>query len=151
MHTLRIDGNDIFAVREAVRTARKIATTESRPVMIEAMTYREGHHSTSDDSTQYRSTDEIKTWHESSNPVNRLRAYLEAQGWWTGEEEEALRKTERKAVLKAMTAAEKKHKPGMEDVFSDVYDQMPPHLAAQEAAMKEHVAKYPGQYDLNSH
>jgi len=38
-----------------MKAAREIAVNESRPVLIEAMTYRIGHHSTSDDSSAYRS------------------------------------------------------------------------------------------------
>lgn len=60
--TIRVDGNDLFAVYNATKAARAIATKESRPVLIEAMTYRLGHHSTSDDSTAYRSVDEMNSW-----------------------------------------------------------------------------------------
>jgi 2-oxoisovalerate dehydrogenase E1 component alpha subunit len=51
MHTIRVDGNDVFAVYNATREARSIAISDKRPVLIEAMTYRVGHHSTSDDSS----------------------------------------------------------------------------------------------------
>ena len=47
--TLRVDGNDILAVLKATQLARSYATTESKPVLIEAMSYRLGAHSTSDD------------------------------------------------------------------------------------------------------
>ena len=54
MDTIRVDGNDVFAVYNATRAARDICINENRPVLIEAMTYRIGHHSTSDDSSAYR-------------------------------------------------------------------------------------------------
>ena len=54
MATIRIDGNDVFAVYNATQKAREICIKQSRPVLIEAMTYRIGHHSTSDDSSAYR-------------------------------------------------------------------------------------------------
>jgi 2-oxoisovalerate dehydrogenase E1 component alpha subunit len=76
MVTIRVDGNDLFAVYNATKAARDIALKESRPVMIEAMTYRLGHHSTSDDSTAYRSVDEINSWEKSDNPLSRFRNYL---------------------------------------------------------------------------
>lgn len=44
---------DIWAAYNATVEARHIATTQNTPVMIEAMTYRVGHHSTSDDSTRF--------------------------------------------------------------------------------------------------
>ncbi len=86
--TIRVDGNDLFAVYNATRAAREIAVTQSRPVLIEAMTYRLGHHSTSDDSTAYRSIDEINSWERDDNPVARFRQYLVNKGWWDHETEE---------------------------------------------------------------
>ena len=40
MTTTRVDGNDVFAVYNAVKAARQIAVNQCKPVMIEAMTYR---------------------------------------------------------------------------------------------------------------
>ena len=35
-----MDGNDLFAVHNATKAAREYAVRESKPVLIEAMTYR---------------------------------------------------------------------------------------------------------------
>ena len=40
MKGIRVDGNDVFAVYNVTKAAREIAVKESRPVMVEAMTYR---------------------------------------------------------------------------------------------------------------
>lgn len=53
MLTIRVDGNDVFAVHNVTKEAREICVSHNRPVLIEAMTYRIGHHSTSDDSSMY--------------------------------------------------------------------------------------------------
>ena len=90
MVTIRVDGNDIFAVYNATKAAREIAVKESRPVLIEAMTYRLGHHSTSDDSTAYRSADEMNTWEKDDNPISRFKDYCFSKGFWTKEQDEAL-------------------------------------------------------------
>jgi len=82
MLTVRVDGNDVFAVYNAVSQARQVALNEMRPVLIEAMTYRIGHHSTSDDSTAYRSVDEVRYWDERDHPISRLRHYMVAKNWW---------------------------------------------------------------------
>jgi 2-oxoisovalerate dehydrogenase E1 component alpha subunit len=60
--TIRVDGNDFFAVYNVSKEARRIAAEECRPILIEAITYRVGHHSTSDDSTRYRAAQEIEQW-----------------------------------------------------------------------------------------
>ena len=43
---------------------------------------RLGHHSTSDDSSAYRSVDEVKYWDKEDHPIGRLRHYMMDQGWW---------------------------------------------------------------------
>lgn len=153
MHTIRVDGNDVWAVQAATTAAREIATGagadgKTRPVLIEAMSYREGHHSTSDDSTRYRTAEEIKSWREKSNPVRRLRRFLEAKGWWDSEKDEALQGAERRGVMSAMIAAEKKPVPDLKELFNDVYagPGLLPHLEAQKASLAEHMAKYPEHY-----
>jgi len=48
VETMRVDGNDLFAVYNAVSSARELIIKEKRPVLIEAISYRIGDHSTSD-------------------------------------------------------------------------------------------------------
>ena len=62
MDTIRVDGNDVLAVYSAVKEARRRAIEGSKPVLVEAMTYRVGHHSTSDDSFAYRARQEVEDW-----------------------------------------------------------------------------------------
>ena len=40
MMTIRVDGNDVFAVYNVTKAARYVAVNQERPVLIEAMTYR---------------------------------------------------------------------------------------------------------------
>ena len=40
IHTIRVDGNDILAVYNAVKEARRLCIEEGRAVLVEAMTYR---------------------------------------------------------------------------------------------------------------
>ena len=147
MHTIRVDGSDLFAVYAATKAARAIALGSgggpTQPVLVEAMTYRESHHSTSDDSTRYRTAEEIDSWRIKSNGTRRLRLYLEAQGLWTPAEEEALLEAEKREMLRIIAHVEAKPKVPVEHLFTDVYKVMPPHLAAQELEMREHTAKYP--------
>jgi 2-oxoisovalerate dehydrogenase E1 component alpha subunit len=48
MPSIRVDGNDLFAVYIATHQARELIIKEKRPALIEAITYRVGDHSTSD-------------------------------------------------------------------------------------------------------
>ena len=99
MVTIRVDGNDLFAVYNATRAARDIAVKESRPVLIEAMTYRLGHHSTSDDSTAYRSVDEMNSWEKDDNPILRFKNYLVKNNVLSGEMENQIDKENRDLVI----------------------------------------------------
>jgi 2-oxoisovalerate dehydrogenase E1 component alpha subunit len=75
--TIRVDGNDVWAIYNVTKAARKLAVEENRPVLIEALTYRIGHHSTSDDSSAYRPKKEVEDWKRLDNPLVRLRKWLE--------------------------------------------------------------------------
>ncbi|KAI3739006.1 hypothetical protein L2E82_29343 [Cichorium intybus] len=144
--SIRVDGNDALAVYSAVHQARKMAIQEQTPVLIEAMTYRTGHHSTSDDSTKYRSIDEIEWWRDDQNPVKRFRKFIENKGWWSDETESEHRSNIRKQVSQAIQVAERIEKPPIADMFSDVYDVPPKNLVEQEAFVRKIIKKHANDY-----
>lgn len=150
MPSLRVDGNDIFAVYDAVKAAREFALKHNRPVFIEAMTYRGGHHSTSDDSTRYREAAEIQVWNDHFSPINRLRSYMESRGLWDSDKEMELRRTARADVLEAMGKAEQEPFPPASELFTDVYDDIPQHLLEQQEQLNAHLSKYGEHYNLSS-
>src|SRR5262249_29868789 len=49
------------------------------PTLIEAYTYRMGAHTTSDDPTRYRLSDELESW-KLKDPIERMKAYLSRNG-----------------------------------------------------------------------
>ncbi|CAH1154993.1 unnamed protein product [Phaedon cochleariae] len=149
MHTVRVDGNDVFAVYNATRRAKEYALRESKPVLIEAMTYRVGDHSTSDDSSAYRSPDEVKQWSTNDYPTDKLRFHMESRGLWDKEKEKEWQQQARKDVMAAFQAGEVKHKPHWSVMFDEVYKFVPPHLQKQKADMKEHMDKYKEHYPLD--
>ncbi|KAG0242178.1 hypothetical protein BGX31_000515 [Mortierella sp. GBA43] len=151
MHTIRVDGNDVWAVYKATQEARKIAVGQNKPVLIEAMTYRVGHHSTSDDSSAYRSKKEVEDWKRNDNPIVRMRKWLENKGWWDEAKENTHKSAQRTAVLKSFAAAEKRKKPPVSDLFSDVYDKLTPNLIEQKKELEELIKKYPEHYDTSNY
>ncbi|XP_045816154.1 2-oxoisovalerate dehydrogenase subunit alpha 1, mitochondrial-like isoform X2 [Trifolium pratense] len=144
--SIRVDGNDALAVYSAVHTAREIAIKEQRPVLIEALSYRVGHHSTSDDSTKYRPIDEIEYWKMERSPVNRFKRWVERNGWWSDKDELELRSSVRKQLMHAIQVAEKAQKPPLEDLFTDVYDQLSSNLEEQEKLLRKAIEKHPKDY-----
>ncbi|RMZ81643.1 hypothetical protein DV737_g2387, partial [Chaetothyriales sp. CBS 132003] len=149
--TIRVDGNDIFAVREAMIEARKIALEgECKPVLIEAMSYRVSHHSTSDDSFAYRAKREVEEWKRRDNPITRLRKWMEKKGMWNEDMEQEARASIRKEVLREFAAAEKVKRPPLRDMFTDVYADIIPEQRAQMKELQRVLNKYPKEYQVSS-
>ncbi|MGZ4589446.1 MAG: pyruvate dehydrogenase (acetyl-transferring) E1 component subunit alpha [Actinomycetes bacterium] len=76
---IRVDGNDVLAVLAVTRAALQNAREGSGPTLVEAYTYRMGAHTTSDDPTRYRLSDELESW-KLKDPVQRMKAYLSRNG-----------------------------------------------------------------------
>ena len=110
---------------------------------------RVGHHSTSDDSSAYRSIDEVTYWDREDHPISRFAHYLKRKGLWDEKMEEELRRECKKRVMEAFAGAEKSLKPSLETMFTDVYEEMPKHLEKQFKELKDHIAKYPDHYPKN--
>ncbi len=75
---VRVDGNDVLAVRKVVGDAMDRARAGEGGTLIEALTYRIGPHSTSDDPTVYRSEKEVLV--EEKDPIPRFAAFLKGRG-----------------------------------------------------------------------
>lgn len=79
MPSIAVDGNDVLASWAVTRVALDEARAGDGPRAIEAMTYRLGAHTTSDDPTKYRTADEEESWRR-RDPIARMKAYLLARG-----------------------------------------------------------------------
>jgi len=145
IETIRVDGNDCLAVLLATQTARQYALAENKPVLIEAMSYRLGAHSTSDDPSGYRSKEEEESWAKIDG-VLRFKTWMETQGWWSQEQDEALFDKYRQEILSALKVAEKIAPPRLGELVTDVYSDVPKHLQQQLGELKLHIAKYPEHY-----
>ena len=148
--TVRVDGNDIFAVREVTKRAKEMALEGGgKPVLIEAMSYRVSHHSTSDDSFAYRAKVEVEDWKRRDNPITRLRKWMEKEGMWDEEQEREARSTIRKKILKAFADAEKEKKAPLRDLFSGVYEELSEESKAQMKDLGRLLDQYPEEYDVS--
>jgi len=151
MHSTRVDGNDVLAMYQATAEARRLAVESNKPVLIEAMTYRVGHHSTSDDSSSYRHASETEKWLSGNNPIARFKLFLANKGFWDDASDESLKTECKKDVLEALKKAESLKKPDWRLLFTDVYETMPESLRDQLDYMEKHVQEYAEHYPLESH
>jgi 2-oxoisovalerate dehydrogenase E1 component alpha subunit len=132
--SVRVDGNDIFAVVSVVRQAVARAARNEGPTLIEAMTYRMGGHSTSDDPKAYRGNDQLTFWAE-RDPIQRVRRYLEAREAWSDEREARHKADIEKRFKAAVEVAETAPPPRLESMFEDVYREPTWNLVEQRAAL----------------
>ncbi|WP_314103700.1 thiamine pyrophosphate-dependent dehydrogenase E1 component subunit alpha [uncultured Frigoribacterium sp.] len=75
----QIDGNDVLASYAVSRRDLEAARSGSGPRFIEAMTYRIGAHTSSDDPSKYRTDDELQGW-IARDPIDRFAAFLQSRG-----------------------------------------------------------------------
>jgi 2-oxoisovalerate dehydrogenase E1 component alpha subunit len=132
MPTIRVDGNDLFAIYSATKAARELIVKEQRPVLIEAISYRVGDHSTSDFSERYRDEEEMKKWQKLlakfSSPIERVEKYMKINGLYDEERTKTLRKKAKLAVRDSLKAASLLKLPEIEQLFTDVYQDLPSHI-----------------------
>ncbi len=128
---IKVDGNDIFAMLAAFRYAHEYARKESQAVLIEAITYRKGAHTTSDDPTKYRTTDEEKEW-DLKDPLRRMKLFLEKKKLWSDAEEEKLVEEYNKEIDRQFIETEQTVSYPLEDVFKYTYAEMPQDLRDQQ-------------------
>jgi pyruvate dehydrogenase E1 component alpha subunit len=141
---IQVDGNDFFAVYAAVKAARARAVGGEGPTLIEAVTYRMGPHSTSDDPRRYRTPQELAAW-KARDPLERLKNDLVGRGLLTEADYEALQEEVRAEVQREIQAAEQVAPPPATSIFDDVWASLPPNLQEQkrefEELLKEGVIK----------
>lgn len=128
----QIDGNDIVAVRHVVQRALDKARSGAGPTLIEALSYRLGDHTTSDDATRYRDAASVqRQW--TLEPVARLRNYLVSLGAWDKEREEQLTKEATAMVNRAVDSYLATPPPATEAMFDTLYATLPQALQEQRA------------------
>jgi pyruvate dehydrogenase E1 component alpha subunit len=136
MPGVRVDGNDLFAVVLVTREARARALRGEGPTLIEALTYRMGGHSTSDDPDRYRPSTELAPWAE-KDPLMRVRLYLERHGAFPRAEEEQWLSEIEANFRRAVSQAEHTLPPDLSTMFDDVYEKLPWHLQEQRVQLLE--------------
>lgn len=137
---VRVNGNDILAVYKVTKEAAERARAGEGPTLIEALTYRRGAHSSSDDPTRYRTSDEEQYW-DARDPLHLLRKHLEVQDLWNEDKQKAAEEEYLAQVKEAITTAESLGKPGIESLFEDLFDELPDNIKEQRDDLLAYYAK----------
>jgi pyruvate dehydrogenase E1 component alpha subunit len=137
---IQVDGNDVLAVLAATRLALARAYTGQGPTLVEAVTYRMGPHTTSDDPTRYRSRSEEEEW-RMKDPLVRLRRLLRAEGAADDSFEERVAAAADDAAAALRTGCLGMADPEPEALFDDVYATAHPLLDAERADYLRYLAE----------
>ncbi len=127
---LRVDGNDLLALCGVLRDSFERARSGGGPTFVEAVTYRMGAHSTSDDPSRYRSAEEVETW-ALKDPIGRLRTHLVAMNLVTVASDAAIDAEFAAEIAEAVAEVEQMPPPERASLIYDVYAQPPWHLREQ--------------------
>jgi len=115
-----VDGNDIFAVYQAARTALDRARSGGGPTLLECKTYRLRPHSNADDDRKYRSEAEVADW-RARDPIARLERYVLEHGLATETQIADMRRALEAEVDQAILEAERAPGPALETLYKDLY------------------------------
>ena len=143
---VRIDGNDVLASYAVTKKHMDDARNGAGPFMIEALTYRIGAHTTSDDPTKYRSSDEVEHW-KARDPLARFEKFLRRQGIgddFFNECEAAGEALSAEIREKTFALGE----PPIENMFKHVYSESHPLIEEQLAWLEAYEASF-GQGGAN--
>ncbi len=127
---IRIDGNNVLQIYRTTKAAVERAKSGAGPTLIEALTYRLGPHSTSDDPTKYRSNAEVAEWNR-QDPVEKFKRFLEVKNIWNDEMEAKLRAESETLIDDAVQYMESSALPALESIIQDVYADVPSSLREQ--------------------
>lgn len=116
----QVDGNDIAAVVAAVSVAVERARKGDGPSLIEAVTYRMGPHTTSDDPARYREEADAEKWRE-RDPLLRVRRLFQNAGEWSEEWEAEMEARATERIEQAVSEAEALPVPRREEMFNRMY------------------------------
>lgn len=134
---IQVDGNDVLAMHLATKEAIKRAKSGLGPTLIEAITYRMGPHTTSDNPKLYRSDDEVEQWKE-KDPLKRLKNYLLNKGIITLQSDEALNQELQDHILEIFKQVEATGLESLEEIFDYTYESRTPRLEEQYQNIKKY-------------
>jgi pyruvate dehydrogenase E1 component alpha subunit len=127
---VQVDGNDILAVYSTMKQALERARN-GKPVLVEAVTYRMGPHTTADDPTKYRENSEVAEW-QAKDPLSRMKAYIMEKGIWNEEMDQLEYKVADQQVSEDFELAANTPKSNVKEIFELVYEQKTSQLREQQ-------------------
>jgi len=127
---IRVDGNDAVAMYTTMKQAIEKAKA-GKPVLIEAVTFRQGPHTTADDPTKYRLPDEEDQWSK-KDPLLRMKKYITNLGSWNEKKDQELFEEMENLVTQAFEKAQSTNPSQIKDVFNNIFEEKTKQLEEQQ-------------------
>lgn len=140
MPGVRVDGNDVLACYTVMAEAAERARAGEGATLIEAVTYRLGPHTTSDDPSRYRPQSEVEQW-EALDPIRRYQAYLQSVGVWSDRLEQRTLMRSARLRTDLRTAVVDAPDVDIAEVFDTTYAEITPELERQRRQLLDGLAK----------
>jgi 2-oxoisovalerate dehydrogenase E1 component alpha subunit len=140
---VRVDGNDVLATYSVMQTALQRARDGQGPSLVEAYTYRMGAHTTTDDPTRYRLSNDVENW-KLKDPIARVEVYLRRNGWADDAFFAAVQAEADDLGVTLRDGCKAMPDPQLLDVFDNVYAETPPELAAQRDGLAAYLESFEG-------
>jgi pyruvate dehydrogenase E1 component alpha subunit len=129
---VEVDGNDVMAVYDTTLEAVERARSGGGPTLVESVTYRMGFHNTTDNPSRYLDAAEYEEAKQ-RDPIRRVIVYLESLGLWDEGRGRELAEMARQEVEEALQRAIAFPGVTPQQVFDNVYEQLPGRVAKQRA------------------
>lgn len=137
--SVRIDGNDVFAVYQHVSEALNRARAGEGPTLIEAVTWRYGAHTTADDPSKYRDQDDSHKIREERDPLLRLEKCLKINEWYDEDWVRQITEEIIEEVDQAIDEMEQFPAPEPSVIFDYVYKESTPQLLKQKQQLLDFI------------
>ena len=119
MHGERVDGMDLFTVREVAERVVPQVRETSKPMLLEVMTYRYRGHGAADPGT-YRTKEEVEEWRQ-RDPIGIVEARLLKEGALTEEQIESMHAEVQVEIDGCLKFAEESPWPAPDELYENVY------------------------------
>lgn len=140
---LLVDGNDLLASYDVIKDAIDYARNESKPVIVEFLTWRQGPHTTSDNPRLYRS-EKQEAEEEKWEPMHRIENYLKSVKAITDKEIKKIWEDSLATVKATYEESMKNISTNIDDIFDYTYEKLPEFLEKQKNEAKTFWNKVQG-------
>jgi pyruvate dehydrogenase E1 component alpha subunit len=140
---MRVDGNDVLATYAVTKAALERAREGQGPTFVEAYTYRMGAHTTTDDPTRYRLSDDVERW-KLRDPIARVEVYLKRNGLADAGYLESVRAEADELGARLRAGCRALPEPSPLSVFDHVYAELPDELAEQRDEYAAYLQTFDG-------